>query len=114
VQRDGLQQLPWEMTVLSPVPGNSPRLPGRGAQYHTATNHERSKCRSCGVSTTRNGCSYMFHLSGSRDRYIRALDRVRERALGCFARSLKSPPALGVELSTHPLISYSGVDQSTY
>ena len=44
------------------------------------------------------GCSCRFHPSGnnSRDRCIkasRALARVCERALGCFARSPKSPPA---------------------
>lgn len=36
VQRDGLQQLPWEMTVQSPVPGNSPRVTwARGTVPHS-------------------------------------------------------------------------------
>ena len=34
---------------------------------------------------------------------LRALDRVRERALGCFARSLKSPPARRHVVSSTPM-----------
>ena len=42
VQRDGLQQLPWEMTVQSPVLGNSPRVTGGGHDYRRRGRESRA------------------------------------------------------------------------